>query len=360
MASLACAAGNDGIGFVGAGRDCGLLVAKTDFSDGSVAQAIVDATDRGADAITMSFGTDGGRVPPQAMVEAIEYAADRDVVLVAAAADQETEEQGDPANILQPTGTGPDLDANIGLSVTAATFYDRKASFAGRGSQISLAAYGAFERGQGPRGLLGAFPSNETSFERGELGPPPTPPCRCRTTYRGDSRYAYLQGTSMATGIVAGVAALVRDLNPDLRARRGRPAAEGDRAPPGGDRVDAPTSAGASSTPAPPWPARPSSTAAPPRSLLRAPMRTRRRTLTLRWRASDRSPAGVVASGIDRFEVWRSVDGLAPVKLTTTRRRSYRLRVRAGPQVRVLHAAPSTARATAKPRRGGPTPARAS
>jgi serine protease len=331
VASFSCAQTDNAIGIAGAGRACGLLVAKTDFSDGSVVQAIVDAADRGADVIVMSFGTDGGRTPPRAMVDAIAYAADRQAVLIAAAADEETEEQGDPANILQPTGTGPDLSRNLGLSVTAATFYDRKAAFAGRGSQISLAAYGTFERGQGPRGLLGAFPAAETTFERGELGPPPVPPCRCRVEYRGDTRYAYLQGTSMATGIVGGVAALVRDLNPDLRgAEVVRLLKETARRPPGSGW-----------SPELGWGIVDGAAALrraaeidrrPPASRLTAgvPSRTRRRSLTLRWRGSDESPPNVVSSGIARYEVWRSVDGLAPVKLTSTRRSSYRLRVRRG------------------------------
>jgi len=329
VASLACAATDDGVGMAGAGADCGLLIAKTDFSDGSVAQAIVDAADRGAESITMSFGTDGARVPPKAIVDAIHYAADRDAVLVAAAADQETEEQGDPANIVQPTGTGPDLNQNLGLSVTAATFYDRRASFAGRGSQISMAAYGAFERGQGPRGLLGAFPAAETAFERGDLGPPPTAPCRCRTSFRGDERYAYLQGTSMATAIVAGVAALVRDLNPDLRGSEvvrllketaRRPPGSGWNAELGWGIVDAGAVVAR---------ARATDRRAPT-SRLRAPRRTRRREITLRWRGSDTAPENVVASGIDRYEIWRSVDGLAPVRIFVVRGTAKRLRVRPG------------------------------
>jgi serine protease len=329
VASLACAQTGNAIGIAGAGRACGLLIAKTDFSDGAVVQAIVEAADRGADVIVMAFGTDGGRTPPRAMVDAIAYAAGRQAVLVAAAADEETEEQGDPANIVQPTGTGPDLGRNLGLSVTAATYYDRKASFAGRGSQISLAAYGAFERGQGPRGLLGAFPAAETDFERGDVGPPPTPPCRCRTTYREDRRYAYLQGTSMATAIVGGVAALVRDLNPDLGAAEiVRLLKETARRP-----------AGTGWTPELGWGIADGAAAlrraaeldrTAPRSRLRAPRRIHRRSLRLRWRGADASPEGVTSSGIARYEVWRSVAGRAPVKLHTTRRTTYRLRVRRG------------------------------
>jgi subtilisin family serine protease len=219
VASLACGAGDNGVGLTGAGPACRLLIFKSDLSEGSVAQSIVDATDAGAHAITMAFGTDGTRAASPAVISAIRYAHARDVVLVAAAADAPVQEQGDPANVLQPTGSGPDVAQGLGLSVTAADAEDRRAAFAGLGSQISLAAYGAWDAGPGgPRGLLGAFPAAPSFLERGTPGPPPGPAPATRTSIGGDPRYAYLQGTSMATPIVAAVGAMVRALNPDLSA----------------------------------------------------------------------------------------------------------------------------------------------
>ena len=47
VASLACGATGNGIGMAGAGYNCRLLVEKTDFSDSSIAAAIVDAANRG-------------------------------------------------------------------------------------------------------------------------------------------------------------------------------------------------------------------------------------------------------------------------------------------------------------------------
>src|SRR3954470_19611898 len=138
VASLACAAAGNGIGLAGAGYGCSIMVIKSDLSDSSVAAAIVTATDHGADAINMSFGQDGRTAAqaPDAEKRAIAYAYSKNVTMVAAAADQDVTEQGDPANLLQPSGTGPQLGSGKGLSVTAADFDDRRASFAGQGTQI--------------------------------------------------------------------------------------------------------------------------------------------------------------------------------------------------------------------------------
>ncbi len=124
-----------------------------------MAKAIVYAVDHGADAINMSFGTDPGPQASQAVRDAVDYAFAHNVVMAAAAADSAIAEQGYPANLLQPTGTGPDITAGKGLSVTAADASDARASFAGQGSQISLAAYGAYDaaRASGPPGIFGAF-----------------------------------------------------------------------------------------------------------------------------------------------------------------------------------------------------------
>jgi serine protease len=218
VASLACAAGNNGIGLAGAGLGCRLLIVKSDFSDSSVAASIVWAVDHKADAINMSFGTAPGAVPSLPVVNAIDYAVAHGVVLVAAAADDPIEDQGYPASALQPTGTGPDPNVGRGLSVTAADFRDQRAPFAGRGSQISIAAYGTYDGAgdDGPPGIFGAFTSALNALDTGALGA--VRPCRCRTTFNADARYAYLQGTSMAAPMVAAAAALVRHLNPDMPA----------------------------------------------------------------------------------------------------------------------------------------------
>lgn len=327
VASLACATANNGIGLAGVGYGCSLIVIKSDLTDASVAAAIVDAVDRGADAINMSFGEDSRTVAPESELRAIDYAYERGVTLVAAAADSPTDEQGDPANQLQPTGSGPVLGSGKGLSVTAADFDDRRAPFAGYGTQISLAAYGAFRYGtvvpSGPPGIFGAFPANTTTIETG------VPPCACRTSFQGDDRYAYLQGTSMAAPMVTAAAAMVRHLNPALGA---------------GDVIrileqTARRAPGAGWTPDLGWgildvgaavAAASGIDRTPPVSRLRAPRRVRGRSFVLRWTGHDPAPPGLKASGISRFEVWRAANGHAYRRIAVTSRRLLRVRARPG------------------------------
>jgi serine protease len=328
VASIACAAADNGVGMVGAGYDCGLLIEKSDLSDGSVARAIVSATDAGADAINMSFGTDGRTEAPQPIADALTYAFNHNVVLVAAAADDAVEEQGDPANFLQPTGTAPSIDTGKGLVVTAATIDDRRASYAGFGTQVSLAAYGTVNERTGPPGLLGAFPAQQTELERSSLVPP-SPPCRCRTSFEGDDRYAYLQGTSMAAPQVTAVGALIRSLNPDLPVQRvlrilkesaRRPAGTGWGSDLGWGILDAGAAMRAAAA----------TDLRPPTSTVKAPSRTRGRSITLRLHGHDGGPPGVAVSGVAKYRVYRSTDGRRPVKLAVTRHQSLKLKARRG------------------------------
>ncbi len=214
-AGLACAGTDNGIGIAGAGFGCRLAVVKLGTTitggirDEDIADGIRLATDRGADAINMSFG---GGVTNAVLRQVIEYAVSRGVVLVASASNDPVEDQGAPAVELQP-GDASNLGAGRGLVVTAAEFDDTRAG-TGLGNQISVAAYGFFDDGTlGPPGLISTYPRNGTPRE----GLPTF--CQCRRALADGDHYGYLQGTSMAAPQVAGLAALISSLNPFLTLR---------------------------------------------------------------------------------------------------------------------------------------------
>ena len=337
VASLACGAGNNGVGIAGAGLNCKLIIEKIAASDGglsngAIAAAISDAARRGADAINMSFGDDTGG-HSQAIEDALTDAYNRGSILVAAAADNPQTDQGQPASSLQPTGTGQDLASGRGLSVTAANFDGAKADFAGYGSQISLAAYGTLgNAGNGDVrrfGLLGAFPGATVSLELPTLGIPPDPGCQCRTTFHGDNRWAYLAGTSMATPQVAAIAALVRHLNPGLstpdvlqilKRTASRPSGTAWNAQLGWGILDARAALDAARK----------LDRKPPTSKLRAPHRTHSTRFTLRWKGKDTAHKPLIASGIKRYDVYARPAGGKAKRIARTRHTHMRFRGKRG------------------------------
>jgi serine protease len=324
VGGLACAATNNAVGIAGAGSDCRLVLEKSDLTSSSVIASLVDATRSGAVVINMSFG--GGRLSTGER-RALSYALARDVVLIAAAADAPIPEQGHPAKDLQPTGTGGKLGVGRGLVVTAAEISGGRASFAGRGSQISVAAYGD-TAGPVP-GIFSSFPGNLTQIETGASNPP-APPCpACRTVFNGDARYGYLSGTSMAAPQVAGAVALVRTANPKLRRTSVVRLIKETATRPGGWTPDLG------------WGILNAEAAVrralelaqdtiPPRTARRG-VRSRRvgRRFTLRWRGKDLAPLGIRPAGVESYAVYVK-RGRRYKLLTTTTANRYRYRGRGG------------------------------
>lgn len=180
-AGVAAAAGDNGIGIAGICWRCRILPVKVlnrrgRGNDAAIAAGIRFAVDRGARIISMSFGgPDDSRV----LREAVTYALERDVLLVAASGNGQTE-----GNLPNYPAAYPGV-----LAVSATGPNDTITGFSTTGDFVALAAPGA---------------EVWSTLWR-------------RTT--GDT-YGFADGTSAACPHVAGAAALVWTVRPELSARQ--------------------------------------------------------------------------------------------------------------------------------------------
>jgi len=320
VSGLACGAAENSFGIAGSGLDCQLILEKSDLTSSSVIASLVDAARSGAGVINMSFG--GGRLS-DGELRALRYALAKDVVLIAAAADSPIAEQGHPAKDLQPTGTGRNIKKGAGLVVTAAEISGTRASFAGRGSQISLAAMG--DTGTRGGGIFSTFPGNVTQIETGGSNPL-APPCpTCRVIFNGDPRFAYLAGTSMAAPQVAGAVALVRAINPKLTRIAVVRLMKQTASRTGGWNTELGwgiLNAGAAVQRAV---ALGQDTVAPKTRRRGGRSRSVGRKFTLKWKGRDLAPPGVTPAGIESYSVYVKRGGREKlIALTTDNRYRYR------------------------------------
>ena len=204
VSALAAGSVTNSEGIAGFGGDAQLLMVKAvgasdSFSDVDEAAAIVYAVDHGAKIINLSLGGVGASELEE---RAIEYAAEHDVLLVAAAGNEYT--SGNPleypAAALQPPGSNG--QGGVGLSVAASTMAGTRASFSNTGSHISLAAPG--------ENVFGAIAAGSSRMW--------WPRSRLPGSHAG--LYGWSSGTSFATPEVAGAAALVWAANPALTAEQ--------------------------------------------------------------------------------------------------------------------------------------------
>ncbi len=171
VSGIAAAATNNSRGVAGMGWDASILPVKVLGSGGSgnsylLSQGIYYAADHGARVINMSLaGKTENNLCPSDVQAAVDYAYRRGVLLVAAA--------GNNTNNNNYQTVFPANCAHV-LGVAATDYYDNRASFSVTGTHVSVAAPG-------------------TSIYS--------------TLWGGG--YGYMQGTSMATPFVAGLAALV-------------------------------------------------------------------------------------------------------------------------------------------------------
>jgi subtilisin family serine protease len=204
VAALAAGSVSNGEGIAGFGGDASLLVVKATagdnmFTDVDEAAGIVYAVDHGAKIINLSLGGEGTSALEE---RAVEYAANRNVLLVSAIGNEY--EIGNPieypAALLQPPGSNG--QGGLGLAVGATTMAGKRASFSNTGSHLSLVAPG--------ENVFGAVGAGTKS----SLWP--------RYALPGSSAglYGWSSGTSFSTPQVSGAAALVWAANPQLTAQQ--------------------------------------------------------------------------------------------------------------------------------------------
>jgi subtilisin family serine protease len=204
VSALAAGSTTNGDGIAGFGGDAQLMMVKAvgpdgSFSDVDEAAAIVYAVDHGAKIINLSIGGVGASALE---ARAIQYAASRNVLLVAAAGNEY--EEGNPveypAAALQPLGSKG--QGGFGLAVAASTLSGKRAFFSNTGTQISLAAPG--------EKVFGAIAAGSS---RQDWPRSPLPGAIA-------GLYGWSSGTSFSTPEVAGAAALVWAANPALTAQQ--------------------------------------------------------------------------------------------------------------------------------------------
>ncbi|HBN08841.1 MAG TPA: peptidase S8 [Cyanobacteria bacterium UBA8530] len=183
-AGVAAASTFNGVGIAGMAPNAKLMPVKVlgpggNGSDAGVAEGITWAADRGADIISLSLS---GPEESKVMKEACDYAAAKGALVIAAMGNAGNGEKGYPAAY-------PGV-----MAVGAADEKDETADFSQYGEWISVSAPGV--------AIYSTFPTYQVDMN--EYGYP--------------QNYAALDGTSMATPAVAGLAALVKSLHPGLDA----------------------------------------------------------------------------------------------------------------------------------------------
>ncbi len=171
VAGIVAASTNNGIGVAGAGYNISLINAKGLGDDGSgyyswLADCLVWAADNGAKVINMSLG---GPSDSQLLRDAVSYAWNKGVVLVAAAGNSNTNAASYPGYYQQV------------LSVAATDQNDNRASFSNYGNWVDVAAPGI--------SIYSTLPMTANAFKK--------------------TGYGYGSGTSMASPFAAGLAGLL-------------------------------------------------------------------------------------------------------------------------------------------------------
>jgi subtilisin family serine protease len=182
-AGIAAAIADNNEGVAGVAPGVGLmsvkvLDAKGRGSDATIAEGVVWAADHGAKVMSMSLGL---YKRSQVIEDALQYALDKDVTLVASAGNNNAE--NDPVSAPHLPSTHPGV-----IEVAATDSKDQKARFSNFGKTVSVAAPGV--------DILSTLPTYNVGR---------------------DLNYGLMSGTSMASPFVAGLAGLVRSQYPTMK-----------------------------------------------------------------------------------------------------------------------------------------------
>jgi len=188
VAGIAAAETHNNEGIAGVAWNCKLLPVKVlnDLGEGGYSEmieGIIWAADNGADVMNLSLG---GNFPSTSLENALKYAYDMDIVIVAAAGN-------DGGSVLYPAAYD-----EYCLAVAATDYNDERVDFSNSGGlwesnsgpEIDVAAPGALIMSTVPTWLWGP----------------------------GSFPYAWGDGTSQAVPHVAGLAALIKSVKPNLSA----------------------------------------------------------------------------------------------------------------------------------------------
>jgi subtilisin family serine protease len=194
ISGLIAAAANNG-GMVGTGWQVRINPLKALDGNGfggvnGIAQAIRDATDDGAHIINLSLTLDNDAT---VLRMAIDYAVAGGVLVIAAAGNQ-----GHTGN---PNVRYPAAYESV-LAVGSTTYYDGRAYYSNRGPALDIMAPG----GGSGTSILSTWSSD------------PGASCASGSRQVNGGLYCSVDGTSMATAMVSGIAALVWSLRPELDA----------------------------------------------------------------------------------------------------------------------------------------------
>jgi len=181
IASIIGANGNNGIGFSGVDWNCKLMVLKVLKNDVGYyswwASSIYYAVDNGANVINMSLG---GDVESQALNEAIQYALDRNVVVIVSMGNKNSDNISYPSNypgVIAVGATNPDDSRTT-------SFFWSSTSGSNYGEHISVVAPGNY--------IYGLSNKNNTEFD------------------------TYFGGTSQSAAFVSGLASLLIAQTPTI------------------------------------------------------------------------------------------------------------------------------------------------